>query len=74
LTLEQIARHLRHANAVARRAAGMGRHPFGALLVAPDGETVLAEQGNIDTVNHAESTPATQPVPTPAPTCASARW
>jgi tRNA(Arg) A34 adenosine deaminase TadA len=34
----------------------MGRHPFGALLVAPDGETVLAEQGNIDTVNHAEST------------------
>jgi tRNA(Arg) A34 adenosine deaminase TadA len=56
LTLEQIARHLRHATAVARRAAGMGRHPFGALLVAPDGETVLAEQGNIDTVNHAEST------------------
>lgn len=34
----------------------MGRHPFGALLVAPDDETVLAEQGNIDTVNHAEST------------------
>lgn len=34
----------------------MGRHPFGALLVAPDGETVLAEQGNINTVNHAEST------------------
>jgi tRNA(Arg) A34 adenosine deaminase TadA len=23
---------------------------------APDGETVLAEQGNVDTVNHAEST------------------
>jgi tRNA(Arg) A34 adenosine deaminase TadA len=23
--------------------------------VAPDGETVLAEQGNVDTVNHAES-------------------
>jgi len=35
---------------------GLGRHPFGALLVAPDGETVLAEQGNVDTVNHAEST------------------
>jgi len=34
----------------------MGRHPFGAVLVAPDGETVLAEQGNINTVNHAEST------------------
>lgn len=34
----------------------MGRHPFGALLIAPDGETVLATQGNIDTVQHAEST------------------
>ena len=34
----------------------MGRHPFGALLLAPDGETVLAEQGNIDTVHHAEAT------------------
>ncbi|WP_431276781.1 nucleoside deaminase [Variovorax ureilyticus] len=34
----------------------MGRHPFGAVLVAPDGETVLAEQGNIDTVHHAEAT------------------
>lgn len=56
MTDDQMVRHLRHANAVARRAASMGRHPFGALLVAPDGETVLAEQGNIDTVNHAEST------------------
>lgn len=34
----------------------LGRHPFGAVLIAPDGHTVLAEQGNIDTVNHAEST------------------
>ncbi len=56
MTDDQVARHLRRANAVAQRAAGMGRHPFGALLVAPDGETVLAEQGTIDTVNHAEST------------------
>jgi tRNA(Arg) A34 adenosine deaminase TadA len=56
LTPEQIVRHLRRANAVAQRAMGLGRHPFGALLVAPDGETVLAEQGNVDTVNHAEST------------------
>jgi tRNA(Arg) A34 adenosine deaminase TadA len=52
----QVLRHLRHANAVARRALDLGRHPFGAVLVAPDGETVLAEQGNIDTVNHAENT------------------
>ena len=52
----QVARHLRRANQIARRAMALGKHPFGALLVAPDGETVLAEQGNIDTVNHAEST------------------
>jgi len=53
---EQINRHLRLANEVARRAMGLGRHPFGAILIAPDAETVLAEQGNVDTVNHAEST------------------
>ena len=52
---EQLKRHLRRANEVARRAMGLGRHPFGALLVAPDHETVLAEQGNVDTVNHAEA-------------------
>ena len=55
MTPEQAIRHLRRANAVAQRALGLGRHPFGAVLVAPDGETVLAEQGNVDTVNHAES-------------------
>jgi tRNA(Arg) A34 adenosine deaminase TadA len=32
-----------------------GHHPFGAILVAPDGHTVLMEQGNVNTVNHAES-------------------
>ncbi len=51
----QVLRHLARANEVARRAMGLGRHPFGAILVAPDGETVLAEQGNVDTVNHAEA-------------------
>ena len=56
MTPEQVERHLRRANEVARRAAAMGRHPFGALLLAPDGDTVLAEQGNIDTVHHAEAT------------------
>ena len=53
---EQIHAALHRANGVAKRAMAMGRHPFGALLLAPDGDTVLAEQGNIDTVNHAEST------------------
>ena len=52
----QIEAALLRANAVALRARALGRHPFGALLLAPDGDTVLAEQGNIDTVNHAEST------------------
>lgn len=52
---EQVTRHLRRANEVALRAVAQGHHPFGAILVAPDGETVLAEQGNVDTVNHAES-------------------
>ena len=55
MTPDQVTRHLRRANEVARRAMSLGRHPFGAILVAPDGETVLAEQGNVDTVNHAES-------------------
>ncbi|CAN7584796.1 MULTISPECIES: nucleoside deaminase [unclassified Variovorax] len=56
MTPEQIVKALRRADEVARRAMAMGRHPFGAVLVAPDGETVLAEQGNIDTVQHAEAT------------------
>lgn len=56
MKLEHQLAALRRADGVARRAMAMGRHPFGALLLAPDGQTVLAEQGNIDTVNHAEST------------------
>jgi tRNA(Arg) A34 adenosine deaminase TadA len=52
----QVLRHLRRCNEVAQRAVTLGHHPFGAILVAPDHETVLLEQCNIDTVNHAEST------------------
>ena len=55
-SLEQMIHHLRQANAVAQKAVESGNHPFGAILVAPDQETVLLEQGNIDTVNHAEAT------------------
>ena len=54
-TPDQMLRHLRRANAVAQAAMDAGHHPFGALLVAPDGETVLLEQRNVDSVNHAEA-------------------
>ncbi len=46
--------HIRAANAVARSAAEHGHHPFGAILVGPDGD-ILMRQGNIDTVHHAET-------------------
>ena len=52
---EQALRHLLHANTLAREAMDAGRHPFGALLVDADGDTVLLEQGNVDGVEHAES-------------------
>jgi len=55
MTAERAAELLRRAQAVAQRAAVAGHHPFGAVLVAPDGHTVLLEQGNVDTVNHAEA-------------------
>ena len=51
----QMIRHLRGAAEVARAAMAAGHHPFGALLVGPDDETVLLTQGNVDTVNHAEA-------------------
>ena len=54
-TSDHMLRHLRRANAVAQAAMDAGHHPFGALLVAPDGETVLLEQRNVDSVNHAEA-------------------
>jgi tRNA(Arg) A34 adenosine deaminase TadA len=54
-TPTQMQRHLRQANTIAQRALDAGHHPFGALLVAPDHETVLIEQGNVDSVNHAEA-------------------
>ena len=55
MTLQQQLRHLRHANAVARAAMDAGHHPFGALLIAPDGDTAWLEQRNVDSVNHAEA-------------------
>lgn len=53
---DQMVLHLKHTVKVAARAKSFGRHPFGSILVGPDNETVLLEQGNIDTLHHAEST------------------
>ena len=53
MQVDQMATYILEANAVAIRAAEHGHHPFGAVLVGPDG-TVLMRQGNIDTVHHAE--------------------
>ena len=55
-THDQICNNLRRANEIALQAARLGNHPFGAVLVAADHHTVLLEQGNVDSVNHAEST------------------
>jgi tRNA(Arg) A34 adenosine deaminase TadA len=55
MTPELMLQHLRSANALAQRVMAAGHHPFGALLVAPDGVTILMEQGNVDGVNHAEA-------------------
>jgi tRNA(Arg) A34 adenosine deaminase TadA len=54
-TPAQVVAMLTRAHALARRAMDAGHHPFGALLVAADHETVLMEQGNVDSVNHAEA-------------------
>ena len=54
-TREQLLRHLHRAQEIAVRSVDLGHHPFGAILVGPDHETVLLEQGNVSTVNHAES-------------------
>jgi tRNA(Arg) A34 adenosine deaminase TadA len=54
-TPTQMLRHLRRANEIARAAMAAGHHPFGALLVDADGETVLLEQRNVGSVDHAEA-------------------
>ncbi|MDP4300785.1 nucleoside deaminase [Leptothrix discophora] len=51
----ELVTWLRAANRIAAEALAQGHHPFGALLVGPDGQTVLMTQGNVDAVNHAEA-------------------
>jgi tRNA(Arg) A34 adenosine deaminase TadA len=65
MTHDQALVALRRAQAVAQRSLDAGHHPFGAVLVGPDHETVLFEQGNVDAVNHAEAVLARE---------AAARW
>ncbi|MEM1222887.1 MAG: nucleoside deaminase [Verrucomicrobiota bacterium] len=55
MTEDQIVKALRAANGVAQSVMESGKHPFGAVLVGPDGEEILMEQGNVNTVKHAES-------------------
>lgn len=55
-TKTQIRENLLKTVTVAKRAKDSGRHPFGSVLIGPDNETVILEQGNINTLNHAEST------------------
>jgi tRNA(Arg) A34 adenosine deaminase TadA len=51
----ELAAWLREANAVAQASLAAGHHPFGAVLIAPDGRTVLLRQGNVSSVEHAEA-------------------
>ena len=55
LNHQQILKHLRTANEVSKEAVKSGHPPFGAVLVAPDGETVLMKQGNVSLIDHAET-------------------
>jgi tRNA(Arg) A34 adenosine deaminase TadA len=54
MTRDEMIAFLRAAGEVAREAMAHGHHPFGALLVGPDGR-ILMRQGNINTVRHAET-------------------
>ena len=56
LTRALMIKHLRAANDVARATMLAGHHPFGAVLVGPDQRTIIMTQGNLSTVDHAEST------------------
>ncbi len=51
LTIADHERHLRHAIELARQSRANGNHPFGAMLVGPDGRILLeAENGAIPAI------------------------
>jgi tRNA(Arg) A34 adenosine deaminase TadA len=60
LNHQQVLKHLRTANEAAKEAVESGHPPFGAVLVAPDGESVLMKQGNVSLMDHAETVIARQ--------------
>lgn len=54
MTREEMVAHIRAAGEVAMSAMEHGHHPFGAVLVGPEGQ-ILMRQANINTVRHAET-------------------
>ena len=56
---EHDLKHIRAAIALAQQARENGNHPFGALLVGPDGEVLLEAQNTVNTdhdiTGHAET-------------------
>ncbi|KAL9084823.1 MAG: hypothetical protein Q9165_007891 [Trypethelium subeluteriae] len=53
---EEMQAGIRECLKVQGRAVQNGKPPFGACLIGPDNSTVILMQGNVDHVNHAEST------------------
>ena len=51
---DQACEALRVVNSLAADAKNNGKHPFAAVLIAEDAETVLLSTSNISTVKHAE--------------------
>ena len=51
---DQACEALRAVNSLAADAKNNGKHPFAAVLIAEDAETVLLSTSNISTVKHAE--------------------
>ena len=51
---DQACKALRTVNSIAAMAKNNGKHPFAAILIAEDAETVLLSASNISTVRHAE--------------------
>jgi len=51
---DQACKALRTVNSIAAKAKSKGKHPFAAILIAEDAETVLLSASNISTVRHAE--------------------